>query len=203
MQARLISLLLGYAFGCFITAELVTRRLVGKRPAEIGSGNPGMANIMAQLGFRAGALVLAGDVLKTAAACVLAAVLFPAARGIAPLYAGLGAVLGHDFPFWNRFRGGKGVASTCMALFVYDPLWGLLADIAGMLAVFSTGWLPLGGVLIPLCYFVFALCLRGAEPAALAAVLTLLAAQRHWPGLLRVLRGQEKPVARLFARKKS
>ena len=75
---RLVCLLLGYCFGLFLTAELVARFRTGRGAAELGSGNPGMANIVGSLGAAWGALVLLGDVGKTAAACLLARfVLFP------------------------------------------------------------------------------------------------------------------------------
>ena len=64
---RLLCLAAGYLFGCFLTAEVVARCTAGESARQIGSGNPGMANIMTHLGKRAGLLVLAGDVLKTAA----------------------------------------------------------------------------------------------------------------------------------------
>ena len=103
-------LLLGYVLGSVMTAEPVARITVGKSIREIGNGNPGFANVLLHLGKPAGAAVLLGDVVKTAAACWLCAVLFPSLKGIAILYAGLGAVLGHDFP--PLARGGKGVTVT-------------------------------------------------------------------------------------------
>ena len=66
---RGLCLAAGYLFGCFLTAEVVARCTAGVSARDIGTGNPGMANIMTHLGKRAGFLVLAGDVLKTAAAC--------------------------------------------------------------------------------------------------------------------------------------
>ena len=68
---RAFCLLAGYFCGCFLTAELVARKETGKRAQDVGSGNPGMANITEHLGLRCGAAVLAGDVGKTAFACLL------------------------------------------------------------------------------------------------------------------------------------
>lgn len=110
---RLLCLAAGYLFGCFLTAEVVARCTAGESARQIGSGNPGMANIMTHLGKRAGLLVLAGDVLKTAAACWFCWQLAPELRLTALLYGGFGAVLGHNWPFWNHGHGGKGVAVTC------------------------------------------------------------------------------------------
>ncbi len=72
---RLISLLIGYVFGNFLMADVVAKKYTGKKASEIGSGNPGMANVMAQCGFGAGLLVLAGDLAKT---------VIPHMRGWAP-----------------------------------------------------------------------------------------------------------------------
>ncbi len=201
---RLWCLALGYALGSFLTAELVSRRVAGKSCAEIGSGNPGMANVMAQLGFWPGTAVLAGDAAKTALACGLGFWLWGGALGrLAVLYAGLGAALGHDFPAWRRFRGGKSVAVTVVALLLFSPVWGTLAAVLGMLAVFSTGWLPLGAVLIPLLFLPAAFAVYGAEAGTLSAVLALLMLALHWDGLARVCAGKEPPHAKLFGKKKA
>ena len=145
---RLLCLAAGYLFGCFLTAEVVARCTAGESARQIGSGNPGMANIMTHLGKRAGLLVLAGDVLKTAAACWFCWQLAPELRLTALLYGGFGAVLGHNWPFWNHGHGGKGVAVTCAWLMLYLPVTGVLCCLAGGIAVLLTGYLPLGAVLI-------------------------------------------------------
>ena len=74
--------------------------------------------------------------------------LFPTHDAI--LYAGLGTILGHDFPFWRHFHGGKGVACTCALLVMYQPLWGCIALVVGGLIVVLTKKLWLGGIVMPL-----------------------------------------------------
>lgn len=145
LAARLACILLGYLFGSFLTAEVVARVVSGKSARQLGTGNPGMANIMAQLGKGAGLLTLAGDTLKTVAACGAAYYATAPLIGQASiLYTGLGAVLGHNYPAWARFRGGKGVAVTCVWLVLYLPFWGTLCCIAGGALVLWLGYLPLG-----------------------------------------------------------
>ena len=139
---RLFSLIMGYACGNILAACIVTKKHNGSSPFDIGSGNPGMANVMAQCGFMPGICVLIGDLIKTLIPCLLCRfLLFPDNGLIACLYAGLGAVLGHNFPIWYGFRGGKGVSTTCAAMFCIHPLFGIAAMLVGMFIVFGTKYL--------------------------------------------------------------
>ena len=190
MPQRILSLLIGYGLGCFLTAELVARRFAGKSARELGeTGNPGMANIMASLGFVPGILTLLGDILKCVAAMVISRLLFPQTGRIVMMYAGLGCTLGHDFPFWRRFRGGKGVATSSAVIVVYWFLWGLLANIAGMLVTFATKYLCIAGPVIPLFYMVFMFLKGDLEAGILSAVLSALALLCHLPSVFGIFKG--------------
>lgn len=192
---RLISLLIGYAFGNILTAEIIARKYVHKSAFEIGSGNPGMANIMAQCGFKPGIFVLCGDLLKTVLPCLLCGFLiFPYYRVLATAWAGLGAVLGHNHPVWHRFRGGKGVSSTCAVLFCVNPLWGTVAMIVGMLGVFITQYLPYGGVLIPLAFVPISFYIYNMEMVWISLALTVIMFIRHIPGFAGIKSGKEKKI---------
>ena len=190
MPQRILSLLIGYGLGCFLTAELVARRFAGKPARELGeTGNPGMANIMASLGFVPGILTLLGDILKCVAAMVISRLLFPQTGRIVMMYAGLGCTLGHDFPFWRRFQGGKGVATSSAVIVVYCFLWGLLANIAGMLVTFATKYLCIAGPVIPLFYMVFMFLKGDLEAGILSAVLSALALLCHLPSVFGIFKG--------------
>ncbi|MBR1901297.1 MAG: glycerol-3-phosphate acyltransferase [Lachnospiraceae bacterium] len=204
MGEKALCLLIGYLFGCILTAELIVKHKTGKSVSEFGTGNPGMANVMRIFGFRTGAAVLAGDLAKTVAAVLICCVLFgrssilPSGKPLgqyAVLWAGLGAALGHNWPVWRRMRGGKGVAVTCMTIFLFSPLWGLISDAAGMLVVFRTGYLPLGAVVITTLFTVFAGIFYGAEAAIPAFALALIMLSRHYPGLIRSFKGTEEKNA--------
>ena len=192
-MTKAICILIGYLCGNFLTAELVARRYAGKRAAEVGgTGNPGMANIMAQLGFLPGIITLAGDLGKCVIACLICHELFRNSGWIVVLYAGLGCTLGHDFPFWRGFRGGKGVATTSMAIVFYAFLPGLAANIAGMLVVFATKYLCIGGPVIPLCFAVLMMLRGDHEAAFLAIVLFALSVYSHSGSILGIRRGETK-----------
>lgn len=204
MGEKALCLLIGYLFGCILTAELIVKHKTGKSVSEFGTGNPGMANVMRIFGFKTGAAVLAGDLIKTVAAVLICCLLFgrssvlPSGKPLgqpAVLWAGLGATLGHNWPIWRRLKGGKGVAVTCMTIFLFSPLWGLVSDAAGMLVVFRTGYLPLGAVVITTLFTVFAGIFYGMEAFIPALVLALIMLSRHYPGLIRSFKGTEEKNA--------
>ena len=208
-----------------LTAELVVRQRRKESVFAIGSGNPGMANVMAECGFGAGITVLAGDIAKTVLACLAArfAVLpllkvspgpsvfalsslaaasgeplseilsgTPANGALAMLYAGLGVVLGHNYPVWHRFKGGKGVSATCAALILFHPLWGLISAACGMFVVFLGGSLSVGAAFIPAVFIPVCGLLLGREGAVVAFLLTVLMIIAHEKGIAAAYRGTEK-----------
>ena len=188
---KLVSILIGYIFGTFLTAEITARRFAGKSASSVGeTGNPGMANIMASLGFVPGILTLAGDLLKVILAAVICRRLFPGEGQIIMLYAGLGCTIGHDFPFWRRFRGGKGVATTSMAIALFHFPFGLLANAAGMIVVFVTRYLCLGGPVIPLVFAVIMFAAGYTEAGVLSCILTVLSVYSHGSAILGIKSGR-------------
>lgn len=200
MYTRLITLAIGYLFGNFVTAEFVAKAVAKKTPAEIGSGNPGMANISHNLGVRWGLLVLAGDIVKLVLAALASWYLFLSGNvaltadpaftwPLLVLWAGAGATLGHNFPFWKRFKGGKGVAVGVAAIILAHPFTGIPSALAGLFVVLMTGWLPLGSVIIMALFTVLAYVYLGQEAAALGVAYTLMMIYRHRKGLKEILDG--------------
>ena len=200
---RIGSCIVGYFFGCFLTAEVVARRVAGKGACELGdTGNPGMANIMASLGFKPGIYTLIGDLGKCVLAALVSYRIVGRAGWIVTLYAGFGCTLGHDFPFWRRFQGGKGVATTSVGISIYSFPLGLAANIAGMLVVFATKYLCIGGPVIPFA-FVLAMLARGdQEAAAISLALTVLSILSHGPAIMGIRKGTTKQTDVLAAIRK-
>ena len=193
---RLFCLAIGYGFGLILFADLVAQARLRRSAREIGSHNPGTANITRQMGLRWGLAVLTGDLLKTGAACWLCAALFPEVGRTVCLWAGLGVTLGHNFPVWARFRGGKGVATTCAALVLFSPLWCGLCVILGGVVVLLTGYLPVAAVVITAAALLPAWHFGGAEAMLLALALLALMISRHWRGIFRAARGEEHKALR-------
>ncbi len=189
---RILSLLIGYVFGNFLTAEVVSHKSSGKSSFDRGSGNPGMANILSQDGVKYGALVLLGDLIKTFIPCLLCrAALFPQTGAAAAAYAGMGVVLGHDFPAWHRFKGGKGVACTCAMLVCISFGYGLLACIIGLLGVLVTRRLCIGAVLIPTAFIIPAFLIYGIEIGIIAVIASSVMLLRNLSGIRRIFAGTE------------
>lgn len=190
MLSRILSVLIGYVFGCFLTAEIVARKFAGMPASAVGeTGNPGMANIMASLGFVPGILTLLGDILKCLLPMLISYLLFYKTGWIITMYAGLGCTLGHDFPFWRGFKGGKGVATSSAVLVIYDFVWALIAHIAGMLVTFTTKYLCIAGPVIPLFFTVFMFIKGDTEAAILSIVFSALALLCHLPSVFGIFKG--------------
>ena len=115
----LTSALIGYLLGG-VNPAVIVGRLKGYDPKKSGSGNPGASNTVIMAGKLAGLLVALLDILKAAVSCWAAAALFPKLRA-AGLIAGVACILGHMFPVFLRFRGGKGLACMGGVVLAYDP----------------------------------------------------------------------------------
>ena len=187
-------LLIGYLMGSLMTAELAARLKTGRGMAAAGRGNPGMAHAWARLGPAWGVAVLAGDLAKTAAACLVCEyVFFPELGMRAALYAGLGAVIGHDFPLYHGFRGGKGVAATAMMALCVSPTLALLVYAGGAVAMLLSRYLAVGSATIAaLLPLLAALMGMGGEATVLLALSGGLMLLRHAPNFRRMRQGQEQ-----------
>lgn len=170
---RFCCVCIGYLFGCILFAEIAAN-FHKTSLFEEGSGNPGMANAGRVLGKKTAALVLIGDVVKTILAVMLCQWMFPAVGPIGILYTGLGVTLGHDFPFWHHFEGGKGVACICATIILYSPLFGTISCLCGLTAVLLKKGLKVGASLISIVFLVFMLFFGDAQSRILSLLLAIL-----------------------------
>ena len=150
--ARFLCLLGGYCFGLLQTAYIYGR-MNGIDIREHGSGNAGTTNALRVLGKKAGLIVFLGDFLKAVAATVLARVImtqiYPDEMYLFVAYAGLGVVLGHNFPFYLGFRGGKGIAATGGVILGFlDPVLIVIAILSFFIIVPITRYVSVGSILM-------------------------------------------------------
>ena len=154
---RIIAVVIGYVCGLFLSGYLYGRtRHVDVR--EMGSGNVGTTNTLRNLGWKAGAVTLIGDVGKVFAAIFLTWLLFhrsyPDTVHLLEMYAGFGAILGHDFPIYMKFKGGKGIASTGGLVLGFCPFAAPVSLGLFILTILVTGYVSLGSVLALISLFV-------------------------------------------------
>lgn len=203
--SRIIGLVLGYIFGLFPSGTLVGRAYHTDLRKQ-GSGNTGMTNSIRVLGWKAGVIVFFGDCLKAAAAMAIIWVLYkdtyPQAVKLLELYAGVGAVLGHNFPFYAKFKGGKGIACSVGIVFGFDWRMVPVCTILFLLSVVPTGFMSLGSLGILSGFFIqtivfgqLGLLKVGAaflpEVYVLSGILTVLAFWQHRENLKRLKAGTE------------
>lgn len=205
---RVICLILGYVFGLFQTSYFYGK-LKGIDIRNYGSGNSGSTNTLRVMGKKAGAIVLVCDVLKAVLACTLTRILFKNSPDMVPLlvlYTGLGVVLGHNFPFYMNFRGGKGVAATggvIIALFNFKIFIICLAVLVG--TVLITRYVSLGSILGMIAFLMtWTLSISNNEIVighdyALESCLvvfffTALGIFRHRENILRLMTGTENKL---------
>lgn len=170
---RLVCLAVGYLCGSFLTAEVVARTFAHKSIFELGDGNPGMANVGHELGTKVGLICLAGDILKCVAAIVISHMLFPALGSLATGWAGLGATLGHVFPFWHHFKGGKGVTTIATTVILLNPLVGAIAAVVALVTIILSGYLSVAAV-VSMAFCAVMMAVSGQMELALIYALFML-----------------------------
>jgi glycerol-3-phosphate acyltransferase PlsY len=185
-----------YLIGSIPFSFLVARAFGVHDVRRVGSGNVGATNVLRSAGKAAGALALLLDLGKGAAASALAGRLAPG-DAVLPPAAALAAVIGHMFPVWLRFEGGKGVATGLGAFAPLVPRAALAALVAFAVVAAGTRYVSLGSLAGALALAALALALRGPDPVALAAAATAaLVVFRHRSNLRRILGGTERRVER-------
>lgn len=186
-----LALLFAYLLGSVDFGALVPR-LMGIDIYEHGSGNPGASNVFRTLGKRAGAAVMAGDALKGVAAAGIGDLWVGEAVGFA---AGFLAVVGHVFPVWLKFRGGRGVATAIGAVLWLEPLFGVGLALLWVAIVLGLKIASIAS-LAAMAIYVPGYALTGHEgwPLVWAATTAALVVARHAPNIRRMLSGSESKV---------
>lgn len=184
-------IIVAYLIGSIPFALLLSRRFGEADLRRVGSGNLGAANVMRASGVTAGLLVAALDMTKGAASVWLAA------RGSAgaalPAAAGLAAIIGHIYPVWLRFRGGKGVATACGVFAVLTPLALPPALAVFVAVVWMTKYISLGSVVATIALPPLAYALGSPAPSVLAAfAAAIVIVFRHRSNVWRLRTGTER-----------
>ena len=206
-MVRIYCVLIGYAFGLIQTAYIYGK-MKGIDIRNVGSGNAGTTNTLRVLGTKAGLIVLAGDILKTMIAILIVKLLFKEAYPdliyLLITYTALGAVLGHNYPFYLNFKGGKGIAATGGYILSFHPSFIIVGVIMFFGAFLTTHYVSLGSLLV-YTGFMIQLVISGqmglfpgmtqaslCEMYTIGAFLTIMAFWRHRVNIKKLLKGTER-----------
>ncbi len=191
-------LCMGYLFGCFSTGYIVGK----KNKVDIrkyGSGNVGSTNALRTLGAKAGAITLFGDAMKAVIPIVLVRLIFfPDYEFVRllTLYTGLGVVIGHNYPVWLKFKGGKGIAATGGAMAAFDPLIIPIGLPLFALIVAITRYVSAGSLFVAVFFPVW-VCIRypgDLHMLMVTLVFMTLAFIKHRSNIKRLLNGTENKI---------
>lgn len=211
---RLFCLLIGYVFGLIPTAYIVGKAQ-GIDIREHGSGNAGTTNTLRVLGKRSGGIVLAGDLLKCflgiLVACLIFKKMYPDYYYLIKIYTAFGIILGHDYPFFLHFKGGKGIACFGgMVLSFFGPL--IPACVVTFFGTFFlTHYVSLSSIMLLFTFLAEVIIFGQAgffgmtqialwELYAVVLALVILALFQHRKNIVRLFKGEER---RTYLRKKS
>lgn len=213
---RIVCIVIGYIFGLFQTAYFYGKAH-GIDIRQHGSGNSGTTNALRVLGTKAGLIVFFGDCLKCILAVCAARLLFGRSHQemiyVLCIYAAAGAILGHNFPFYMNFKGGKGIAATAGLILSLHPYFIPVGVVMFFGAFLTTHYVSLGSLLVYVGLMVeMVICGQLGvfhmsqgylwEMYIVAALLTVMAFWKHRENIKRLIRGEERKTY-LFKKNKA
>lgn len=211
---RLVCVAIGYVFGLFQTAYILGR-MEGIDIRNYGSGNSGTTNMLRTKGLKSGLMTLAGDVIKCILAVVLVSFLFgekyPEIRMLLKFYAAAGVIIGHNFPFYLGFKGGKGIAATAGFILSLGPVYTIVGVILFFGTFFTTHYVSLGSLLVYAGLVIQTIVMGQLgflhmdqmhlyETYIVVFLLAVMAYYKHRENIVRLLNHQERKT---YLRKKS
>jgi glycerol-3-phosphate acyltransferase PlsY len=192
-----LAIALSYLVGSLSFAVIISRLMGLADPRSYGSGNPGATNVLRSGNKAAALLTLAFDVLKGYLP-VMAALLWQERLGLGPFVnalVGLAAFLGHLWPVYFRFQGGKGVATAAGVLLALNPVLGAATLASWLLIAVFFRYSSLASLVAAAFAPFFQLLIWGVKPAMLCLVpMSLLLVWRHGPNIRKLLAGTESKI---------
>ncbi len=198
-----LTLVIGYLLGSVNFAVIVSKRLHKTDVRTLGSGNAGMTNILRNFGKKGAALTMAGDAGKGVIAVLLGYLIFhllaqPVDYLCGGYIAGIGAIIGHMFPLWFGFDGGKGVSVACGVIITLQPISAVILLASFFVVVKLTGMVSLGSItaitLYPIITFIskfFITHRLTAFATVCAAFIAALIVYMHRENITRIRTGTE------------
>jgi len=193
MGSYILAIAIGYLLGNFTASYFVGKKMKNIDIREHGSGNAGATNTYRMLGLKAGIIVFVCDVVKGIAAALIGRWMTGTLLG--GLLAGMGAVLGHDWPAVLKFRGGKGIATSFGLMIVLFPAISGILFVFGVGVVLLTRYVSLASisaaVLFPAMLAIFG---QDREIILIGVLLSAIAVLRHRTNIAKLLKGEENRI---------
>ena len=190
----IVGMILGYLLGS-IPFALIIGKLVAKVDVrEHGSGNLGGTNVIRVVGMKAGVLVIACDILKGVLAAFIGSLLFGDWGGVA---AGIFAVIGHTYPIFARFKGGKGVATGAGVFLFLAPIQIIIALAVFGVVLLITKYVSLAsiaGCLTAIIFFILPIFDTGIPIRIIGGIVALFVIFKHRSNIRKLRRGEEKKI---------
>lgn len=198
----LAALLLSYLIGSINFSIILCKIKTGKDIRSFGSGNAGATNALRTLGKGAGISVLVLDALKTVAAVFLSKTICKNDQSTALYISALGTVLGHNYPLWHGFKGGKGIVVSITSVYLADWRMGLAVTVFALLIMITTKYVSLGSICGAMLFMLLALIFKRENDMFLlfSFAIGILAVYRHKENIKRLKEGKENKLN--FSKKK-
>ncbi|MBU5245996.1 glycerol-3-phosphate 1-O-acyltransferase PlsY [Bacillus halotolerans] len=184
-------IILAYLIGSIPSGLIVGKLAKGIDIREHGSGNLGATNAFRTLGVKAGSVVIAGDILKGTLAAALPYLMHV---DIHPLLAGVIAVLGHVFPVFAKFKGGKAVATSGGVLLFYAPLLFITMVAVFFIFLYLTKFVSLSSMLTGIYTVIYSLFVHDRYLLIVVTLLTVFVIYRHRANIKRIINKTEPKV---------
>lgn len=187
-----ISIIVSYILGSIPFALVVSKIGFNKDIRQLGSGNLGATNTFRALGIKAGIIVITSDILKGTLATLIP-IIFQ--LDIHPIFIGLFAVIGHMFPVFANFRGGKAVATSAGIILAVGPLLFLLVIGIFMMTLYLTKYVSLSSIITSILATILALVIyKDWIFIAIISLLTCFVVYRHKDNIKRIIDKTEPKI---------
>lgn len=201
----LYSIIIGYGLGCFQPAYLISRFILKKDIRDHGNGNAGASNMTLAYGKKMGFVVALVDILKATLALWLIKDQFGTAAEIDTLLylTGFCVIIGHNYPFYMGFKGGKGTASLIGLLFGLNMAMGVIGLIILIAATFISDYIVIGTFSLLLSFIIMTYFLPyGIVPLMISVSISLLSVYKHRENIIKIMNREEKSVRGTLLKKK-
>jgi len=187
-----LTIIVAYLIGNLSPSYLIGKLAKNIDIREHGSGNAGATNVLRVMGKKFAALTFIVDALKGVLAVVAVRYFFGEDYA---MVAGIFVVVGHNWPFILKFKGGKGVATSIGLILVIHPFYGLMAMLIGIATIVKSKIVSLGSI-VGMISFTLLVLIFSRDYAIFAVVLATMSLFRHKENIRRLIRGEEKTISK-------